>query len=787
MTALTSIAPHVDIFTALHHDHEHVSICHQPPGGTFRATVVPATQAANTISALPESVNIWFGVNPVHPGTAGRGTLNDVTRWAGIWADLDVKPGGMPNFDASRAVIRDLTAMLNCETVATTYTGHGIQPLWALDPDDPTTDLTNPAHRARAISLLRRWGRLVTRVAAEHNGEVDPVYDLPRVLRAPGTHNVKDPTRPLPVTALPGTGYPLTTRDLADTLDAYGITELPEDTEQLGDIIAPPAEWEWATTTCPYARRMIAGWATDTPTARHPWLLAQATRLAAAHRNGCITHTDHDDARRTLTARFHHLLTTGQARREQPGETAAAYTWGRARVATMTPERVHTRELGDHTHTTGDDDLDGLITRPDPDAETLELATFWTARPVLAHLHDFARARRVAPWAVLGITLARVIATTPPQVVLPALIGGHGSLNLFIGIVGRSGAGKGTAEAAAADALHLPILTGTTFETATVGSGEGIAHAYVTRTKEGVEQHTTSVMFSISEVDTLSALTDRRGSTLLPELRRAWSGERLGFAYADPTKRLPVPAHSYRMTLIAGIQPERAAGLLDDAAGGTPQRFVWIPAEDPHAPDQPPDEPTTWTWTPPRVPPADRSGRRPMHLCDRARTEIDADRLARLRGHGHELDGHAMLARLKIAAALAILESRTNITDEDWDLAGTIHAKSLATRAAVTDTITAANVESNRRRAMADAGRAVLVDEHKEDAKVRRVAALIVRKVRAHSPIPSADLRRALPGRDREVFEIAVDKAVDAGQIEAETFDYQGQSGIRYRIVESAR
>jgi len=102
-------------------------------------------------------------------------------------------------------------------------------------------------------------------------------------------------------------------------------------------------------------------------------------------------------------------------------------------------------------------------------ADELELDTFWRARPVLAHLHAFARARRVAPWALLGVTLARVVAVVPPVVVLPSLVGSYGSLNLFVGVVGRSGAGKGTAESAAVDAVPLPGPVAT----ATIGSGEG--------------------------------------------------------------------------------------------------------------------------------------------------------------------------------------------------------------------------------------------------------------------------------------------------------------------------
>lgn len=418
-----------------------------------------------------------------------------------------------------------------------------------------------------------------------------------------------------------------------------------------------------------------------------------------------------------------------------------------------------------------------LASTGDP-GEAVEFDTFWGARPVLEHLHTFARARRVAPWALLGVTLARVISVVPPGVVLPAMVGSHGSLNLFVGVVGRSGAGKGTAESAAADAVPLPGPV----TTATVGSGEGIAHAYVRRAKDGVEQHTTAVLFSVPEIDTLTALSERRGATLLPELRRAWVGERLGFAYSDPTKRLPVPAHAYRMSMIAGIQPERAGRLLDDADGGTPQRFIWLPAEDPHAPETAPGEPTPWRWQPPRWP--QRAWGHPhmvLPVCARARQEVDADRLARLRGEGDALDGHAMLARLKIAAALAILDARAHIDDADWALAAHVAQRSHACRQSVADVIAVSYAAGNRRRAHAEAERAVLIAETLEASTVQRVARGLVRRLDGRGWVPRNALRKTCPGRERAHFDAAIDAAIAAGQIEAREVTYHGQAGAQYR------
>src|SRR5690606_5966069 len=176
---------------------------------------------------------------------------------------------------------------------------------------------------------------------------------------------------------------------------------------------------------------------------------------------------------------------------------------------------------------------------------------FWQAREHLGIIEAYARARMVAPWAVFGTVLARIIACVSPEHTIPPIVGGHASLNLFVGLVGRSGAGKGAAESVAAEAVLLPQPV----ETRTPGSGEGILHAYAKRAKDEVEMIQQSIMFSVPEIDSLGAVGARQGSTLMPLIRSAWSGEQLGFTYADPTKNLKIEAHRYRMTMVAGIQP----------------------------------------------------------------------------------------------------------------------------------------------------------------------------------------------------------------------------------------
>jgi hypothetical protein len=410
----------------------------------------------------------------------------------------------------------------------------------------------------------------------------------------------------------------------------------------------------------------------------------------------------------------------------------------------------------------------------EPDQDTLD--HFWAARDLLTHLHTYARARRVSPWAVLGVTLARVATATPYNVVLPPIVGSVASLNLFVGLVGRSGAGKGAAEGVAKEAFEVGYI-----ETHRTGSGEGIAHGFMRREKGEIVQHTDAVLFSVSEIDTLTALGNRQGATLMPELRAGWSGELLGFSYADPAKRLPVPAHQYRMCLVAGIQPGRAQALLDDAAGGTPQRFLWLPAADRHAPDTAPECPAPLAWKPPTWVSRNVttvSGRINLDVCRTAADTIDQARLARLRGDGEALDGHLLLSQLKVAAILAVAEGRMNVGDEDWSLAQTVIAKSNATRAGVEAELKAAVQQTQTARAEAEAGRAVMVSERLEDAAVKRVCNNVMRRLRREGDWTSEGaLRKALVSRDRTYFHAAIERLTDAGQIESEDFTH----GVKHR------
>jgi hypothetical protein len=336
-------------------------------------------------------------------------------------------------------------------------------------------------------------------------------------------------------------------------------------------------------------------------------------------------------------------------------------------------------------------------------------------------------------------------------------------VNLFVALVGPSGGGKGVAQAVGTEVLDVEraaVVAGerkvASFATHTVGSGQGIGHAYRRWEKgRGMVQYAESALFSVEEVDHLIGLTGQSGSTLLPELRRVFMGERLGHLYVDVHKRVELPAHSYRAGLVIGVQPARAGVLLDDSDGGTPQRLLWFETTYPHADERPAEPEVSLQWEPPdwavnESGPVYPGGRLvTMGVPDVAAAEIDAAALARARGQGDPLDGHRLLAREKVAAGLAILAGRPDITDDDWTFSGMIMAHSDGVRERVQATLVERAQQKNAARAHVAAAEAVYVADVTDDRGVEKAAQGVLRYLDRHEGEATHGKLQEAAGRNR--------------------------------------
>lgn len=384
---------------------------------------------------------------------------------------------------------------------------------------------------------------------------------------------------------------------------------------------------------------------------------------------------------------------------------------------------------------------------------------FWSSRDSLKHTLALARARQAGPWAVLGAALARSIATIPPEITLPGIVGGRMSLNLFVALTGPSGGGKGAAEAAAAAGFRFTSV----IDTVPLGSGEGIARTFrPTGTKPEDPNPVSAAIFSAPEIDTLAAIASRQGSTLSSELRKVYSGEQLGFGNASKDTRNIVPAGTYRACLTIGVQPLRSHALLGASDGGLPQRFVWLPTSDPDAPDDPPADPGVHRVNRPAW----------LHgvgstvdliVPENATKAIRAHRLAVLREEPNvdPLDGHALLTRLKVAVGLMALDARTAVSEDDWKLAGYVMDVSNYTRERCQRVLTEQSRKSNTARALATAEREEIVS----DRKLQRARGAILRRLGVHRQQTKNQLRMGLKADVRDYLDPAISNLLDNGEI----------------------
>ncbi len=417
---------------------------------------------------------------------------------------------------------------------------------------------------------------------------------------------------------------------------------------------------------------------------------------------------------------------------------------------------------------------------------------FWSSRIILGHIHDYATAKYAAPWAVLGSVLARVAAAVEPNIQLPASIGTEASLNLYVALVGTSGGGKDIAFGVAERALDIwsgqdPLET----DIIPLGSGEGLSHIYMkyppklTKRKPGADdddsamigltgtdpdkpiQYRTRALVTITEIDTLEAIGQRRGSTLGGQLRQAWNGGQIGFQYVDVMKRMIVPKHAYRMCLVASIQPGRAAALMAEADGGTPQRFLWLPANNPGMDRVDLTAPNSMGWEPPHY-----GGSRVLfEICDGAIDAVIDNHIKRNRGEGDALDGHSVLNRLKVAAALAMLDvgrspkEQLTVTPEDWHLAGVIQAVSDRTRAGVVRHLADAAKVENEKKAYVEARKTIVISETVEDDGLKKVVRWLRGKIVAEW-VTEQWLRSKIRGNQKRFLSDALDTLASGGEIE---------------------
>lgn len=426
---------------------------------------------------------------------------------------------------------------------------------------------------------------------------------------------------------------------------------------------------------------------------------------------------------------------------------------------------------------------------------------FWEQRPYLAQIRDAAHARGAAADLVFHATLARLSGMIPHWAKADTGLGGLAPLNYFAAIVSDSGVGKSSDFSVAETLLQLPH--GADFiDGAPLGSGEGIAELFmgeieVTEESDGsiVPRESGAVELSDGKgkrgrpkkaetvraqvrhnafvtADEGTAMTElmhgRKGSTLGSTLRTAWSGGTLGNANASKDRYRVIPSGSYSIGMCVGFQRITVGPLLDDYVAGTPQRFAWVSAGDDTIPTVRPRGVRrgahTLVWDPTIF------GRSEAHgvgvtvaesIKDRLWDQHIAKKAGRLVVDAY--DSHKPLFLVKVAGLLAVLDKRTDITEDDWDLAEQVWAGSVAVRTALLAHLNAANRDKARAGDEAFARqqvRAAEALEQAQDQAVFRVAKRVAMAVIADPGCTRGAINKKVTNRDRPKVDAAIEMAI---------------------------
>lgn len=726
-------------------DDVELSVGYQPPGGRFEGRRITAAELRG-LPGPPAGANYWVGVVALNGGS-GRGSAEHAKALLGIWADLDAEPGKCGDLATCGAILSDLEGMLGRRATWLTRTGHGLQPVWRMDEHDGT-----PVDEQ--VSLLKRFGVLVATVAESHGAQADSVFDAARILRAPGGTNWKIPEEPVPVGFSPGSPGRTPWSVLRGVLDANGV---PEVREAAGEALVLDPAWWTDGEPCRAAREALDRAAGEFGGERHPKVLISTTALARLGEQG------HQGTKAALMELLGIFTAAATDPRRKDRRTPA-------RAKQEFAEAVRTIKLKGATPE-GDK---GCCGSEIPDAAVLVAESFWERTPVLRHIRQAADSQMLAPMGLLGAVLARLSFVTHVKRELPAMPN-RGSLNYFAGLVGAPGAGKSSIIYQAERLVPTPGFDCECGEHAQYsvvpqGSGEGLVHSYFELVQQGRrrvnKRDRDHVLVIVDEIETLLQIGSRASSTIGAVLRSAWSGSECGFSNAASDRRVILPGGSYRVALIAGVQPDRARALFDEAAGGTPQRFVWFQCSGQGAgiwDIEEQGDPPVWPGDLGDLATQKDGGPwKALHVgVDPAimrEVQVEANKVRRGMSALAEMDQHRVFARLRTAALLALLHREDEVTAQWWGMAGEVMAASDAVRGAMLERMKQAAAEEIKKQGVTAANREfarLAVTGDRVEQLAVRLGELAEKKGR----VTRRDLSQTAGGRDRYLLNEAISLA----------------------------
>lgn len=174
-------------------------------------------------AASNQDVYVGLALSQADLGQMRRCKSEEASGICGIGSDLDLKSEAH-NVKPLPATIPEALKILPAGMPPSilVLTGNGVHPWWLFK--EPLI-FDSEEERKDAARVLARWHALLGRNAARHGWSYDKLSDLARILRIPGTRNLKDPANPKAVTILSVNDRRYNLSDFEEFLDREGVLD----------------------------------------------------------------------------------------------------------------------------------------------------------------------------------------------------------------------------------------------------------------------------------------------------------------------------------------------------------------------------------------------------------------------------------------------------------------------------------------------------------------------------------------------------------------------------------
>ncbi|SIG44763.1 bifunctional DNA primase/polymerase domain protein [Mycobacteroides abscessus subsp. abscessus] len=434
----------------------------------------------------------------------------------------------------------------------------------------------------------------------------------------------------------------------------------------------------------------------------------------------------------------------------------------------------------------------------------------FSATPGLSQIAAAADARGTARWGLLGTLLPRVAASIPPCVRLVPPAGAvqsvldedetgdseklefseaeGTSINLYSVAVSGPSTGKTDAMTIASGLIPNAVAG---LRTVAPGTGEGVLKEFPrVRPDDGADGEgddknaaegaapeiddlgdTCSILMESDEIDVFVGEMMRQGSRTSGWYRSMWMGGEVGNTVSDKDRRSAIAAHTYRFGIVLGAQPDAVAPMFAETGRGTPQRFMWLPAQQSLPRGAYPAKleiaPVYWfNGSPSMIPTSAAQAPVWVYPPKAAKDQLARDRwraatadpFAAPRAADKAAaiaDRHAVLQQLKVAVLLAALDGLAQPQDTHWFAAGAVMQVRRATihrLVAESERVKAEGKEAEGAlngvyRASSDAARDAERDRHVSRCATRIMAGLVKAAVSGQPPMTHGAAIRLLSGK----------------------------------------